>query len=211
MPRSVSAWGIRISACLQFCSICAMLFVLVETMTGSVGSRFLYYLENKGLVIASWTVSLIWILSVGFVFTVLFFYLDRKYRIVIQWAWFLIVIATAASFLYYLAQVWLVPGLLEWFLRMPTESFAESFYQWDQWLHLLLLRLIPSCFAVGGLIYTAAMFKSKQFPVSLCWYSLVNWSLLLLGTRVEQIFYWAIVFFVIIPWLWQIAELIRKS
>lgn len=209
-------WVFRGSALLQFNAMIFLLFVLAQSSRGSIKDRLEFMTEQDHWVIIAWLSSVVAIFSIVASFTALNFLLNRTYRIILQCAWFVAVVGAMIAFLDHFIQMTIIPTLLEWIVRQPSGKLVAHLGEW-QWLQVRLVTLIiPSCFAISGLIYTAVMFRTSVFPRILSWWSFVVWSLLLCGVLFSQsheylyFFYASLILFGYIPWLWMMAGVTNK-
>ncbi|MBA4495463.1 DUF4386 family protein [Paenactinomyces guangxiensis] len=209
------SWVFRGSAFLHILAAVFMLCVLAQTTKGSLIVRSTYISANQTLVVISWFASSLAILSVIVTFTVLTFALDKTYRPLLQWAWMISVIGGAAIFLNHFIQMTVISALSELFILMPSPELASHMYEWDKLLQQVIGVFSPSCFAISGLIYTAVMFRTRDFPSSLSWWSFLIWTILLTGAIVfrweqeaEQVLL-GVAIFIYIPWLWYAADQVK--
>lgn len=217
MRKGWFSWVFRGSAVIHVTAAIFMLFGLMQTTNSSLMVRSTYILMNKNFVLLSWFSSSLAILSVIGTFTILTFALDKVYRPLLQWAWMISLIGGAAVFINHLIQMTVIPALSELFMLMPSADLAVYMYKWDQLLDQVVGVFSPTCFAISGLIYTAAMFKTRDFSSKLSWWSLVVWIILLIGA---VIFRWVaevvpvllgVAIFIYIPWLWYVAEQVKPK
>jgi hypothetical protein len=217
MRRDWFSWVFRCSALLHFTAAVFILFVLTQAANGSWLKRSVYILEHEKLVIISWISSLLSILAVIGTFAILMVTLDRNFRLILQWAWMISVIGGVALILNHLAQIFLFPALSWLLLNMPRPELAIYLEQWDSLLTPVVQVFGPSCFAISGLIYTAVMFRTRGFSLTLSWWSFCVWTVLLLGATLFRWAEWAVPFFqglaifMYIPWLWYVAEHVKPQ
>lgn len=211
------AWIFRGSAFLHFAAAVFMLFVLAQTAGGSIPVRSAYISQNETLVIISWMMSILAVLSLIGTFTILTFALDKTYRPLLQWAWMISVIGGSAIVVNHFIQMTVIPTLSELFLIMPSIELAEHMVEWDQLLSQLVGIFSPSCFAISGLIYTGVMFRTPGFSSKLSWWSFSVWTILLLGTVAYRWIHGivpivlGVVIFIYIPWLWYVGEQVKPQ
>ncbi|MFC7440731.1 hypothetical protein [Laceyella putida] len=206
------AWVFRSSACLHGLAGLFMLFVLVHAMNGSWVMRTKFIVQNEWLVTVSWSSLLLSSLSFVSTFGILTYALDKQFRLILQWAWMIQLIGNAALALHYVIQMVLYPVLLKYLVHMPTTALLHHVKEWDALLSHLATVFAPSCLAVGGFIYTAAMFYTQGFSRRLSWWSLSIWIMLLAGSVVVH---WSLSTFSVflgltlafyVPWLWKAAK-----
>jgi hypothetical protein len=210
-------WSLRTSAAFVFLSIFPILFVLVEVRSGTLAERFTYISQNYVLVQFAWSLTFAALCAICFVFTILFFHLNRTYRPILQWAWFISVVALCASTLYHLIEIMMMPILMQWLMTIPTESAHVTLSAWDTSLSHLSGIFIPTSLSIGGLLYTAVMFQTKDIPSVLSYWSFSIWSLVLVGSFFAP-FLGVVVFFLLsaaillyVPWIWQLGKIRKNS
>ncbi|MGA8943490.1 MAG: hypothetical protein WB502_12380 [Thermoactinomyces sp.] len=205
-------WVFRGSACLYLTAVIFLLFVLVHLADGSWMVRFEYWQSNELLVMVSWLFSLFAILSTAAIFTILLFALDRHFRVILQWAWFIQLIGSVALLIHVLIQMLVYPPLMEAAWETTNPSIFRYLDNWEQLLVPVASVFVPSCWAISGLIYTAVMFRTRNFSHHFKWWSLAVWGMVLTGAI---IFRWVGVFatfwqgaavLLFIPWVWFVAE-----
>lgn len=210
-------WSFRASAVFLFLSVFAILFVLVEVLTGTLGDRFLYISHHYLLVIFAWTSTFGGLVAICFIYTMLLFYLNRIYRPILQWAWFISVVALSASVIFHLIELTIIPNLLKLLIESPLSSVSQIFSMLNHALFQLAGLFIPVTFSICGLIYTAVMFRTEEISLALSCWSLGIWATVLLGSclvsylGVQVFFLLSIVILLFIPWVWQVGELAKKS
>ncbi|QCV56423.1 hypothetical protein [Thermoactinomyces vulgaris] len=205
-------WVFRGSALLHFVTVLFVMFVLFQLSQGSWLRRFRFMQANEVLVTISWISILIAVLSILAVFTILLFTLDRQYRVILQWGWFIQLMGSLSLFIHVFIQMFVYPLLM----KMAWETTNPLlFHHLDDWEHLLVPAIsvfVPSCWAVGGLIYTAVMFRSSGLSRLLHWWSLLVWVMVLTGAVLVRWVGSAVVFWqgaailLFVPWLWYAAE-----
>jgi len=205
-------WLFRGFAFFQFVSALATLFVLVQTIQGPWLTRAVYIMQNEKLVMLSWGSSMLGILSMISMFSLLIGMLNPRFRLLLIWAWMVSLIGGVALFINHFIQMFLVPALSELFLLMPTERLLDHLHGWDQLLLPVMVVFGPTCIALCGLVFTAAMFKTKHFSSSFSWWSFAVW-FVLLGSAISGRWFASAVpalqvtaIFIHVPWLWQMAE-----
>jgi hypothetical protein len=210
-------WSLRTSACFLFLSVFAILFVLVDVCHGSIAERFSYISENYVLVQIAWSLNFVALLAICFVFTMLFFHLNRTYRPILQMAWFISLVALCASTLYHIIEIAMMPNLMKWSISISTESAHATLLVWDQILDHLGGIFIPTSLAIGGLIYTGVMFQTKEIPSLLSYWSFLIWSFVLLGSFFVSflgafvLFLLSIAILLYVPLIWQIGKIVKNS
>ncbi len=208
-------WGFRASAGFLFLSVLAILFVLIEVLTGSVIERYTYIMQNQFLVFIAWSSTFIASFAICFVFTMLLIHL-KKYRPILQCAWFICIVAFCASVLYHLIEGLMMPNLYLWFIHTPFAPESNVIANWDVAMSQLARLFIPTSFSIGGLIYTAVMFRVGEIPLSISCWSLGIWTLVLLGSLcisnlgVLVFFLLSVVVLLFVPWVWQVGQLVKK-
>ncbi|WP_028778390.1 hypothetical protein [Shimazuella kribbensis] len=210
-------WSLRTSAAFVFLSIFPILFVLVDVRRGTLTERFTYISQNYVLVLIAWSLTFAALVAICFVFTVLFFHLNRTYRPILQWAWFISVMALCASTLYHLIEILMMPTLMQWLMTIPTESAHVTLTAWDKSLSHLSGIFIPTSLSIGGLLYTVVMFQTKEIPSVLSYWSFLIWSLVLIGSFFASLLD-VFVFFLLsaaillyVPWIWQLGKIRKNS
>jgi hypothetical protein len=210
-------WSLRTSACFLFLSVFSILFVLVDVCHGSIAERFTYISENYVLVQIAWILNFVALFAICFVFTMLFFHLNRTYRPILQMAWFISVVALCASTLYHIIEIVMMPNLMQWSMSISTESAHDTLLVWDQILDHLGGIFIPTSLAIGGLIYTGVMFQTKEIPSVLSYWSFLIWSLVLIGSFFVSflgafvLFLLSIAILLYVPLIWQIGKIVKNS
>jgi hypothetical protein len=192
-----------------------MLFVLMQTANRPWFSRSVYFLENEKWIMISWISSFLAVLFLIGTFTILLFALDKNFRIILQWAWMIQLIGGSAFLLYQLVQLLLFPLLIRLFLRVPTMGLIQHMNQWDRLLTEMVGVFGPSCWAIGGLIFTAVMFRTRDFSLILSWWSLGVWTIVLTGAALFRFLgasvslLQGLAIFMYIPWLWHVANQVK--
>ncbi|AUS07753.1 hypothetical protein C1X05_02230 [Laceyella sacchari] len=211
------AWVLRSSACLHGLAGLFMLFVLVHALRGDWLMRTQFVVQNEWLVTVSWSSMLLSSLGLVCSFGILTFALNKQFRFILHWAWLIQLIGSSALALHYVIQMVLYPALMKYFVHMPTSALLSHINKWDDLLSHLATVFAPSCLAIGGFIYTAAMFYTPGFSRWLSWWSLLVWSLLLAGSVVVH---WSLSTFSVllgltlacyVPWLWKAAKELMLS
>lgn len=211
------SWIFKGSALLQIQAVLFILFVLVNTWKGSYMHRSAYILANENWVTLSWISSMIAIFSIVGTFSVLTFILNHSYRFILFCAWCISVVGAMIAFLNHFAQMTIIPVLLEWLNSSPSSHLANHLGVWDQLSNMLVMLVIPTCFALSGFFYTAVMFLTQAFPKGLSWWSFFIWTILLLGVVFLHSFdhldllFASLILFGYVPWLWSIGEKIKMS
>jgi hypothetical protein len=210
-------WSLRTSAGFVFLSIFPILFVLVDVRSGSLAERFRYISDNYVIVQIAWSSTFTALFAICFVFTILFFYLNRTYRPILQMAWFISVVALCASTLYHLIEILIMPTLMEWLMTVPEESAYHTLTAWDQSLSNLSSIFIPTSLSIGGLIYTAVMFQTKEIPPVFSYWSFFIWSIVLIGSLFSShlgVFVFlllSVMILLYVPWIWKVGTILKKS
>lgn len=210
-------WSLRISAGFVFLSVFPILFVLVDVCNGSLSERFHYISDNYVVVQVAWSLTFAALIAICYVFTMLFFHLNRTYRPILQMAWFINVVALCASMLYHLIEILLMPTLMQWLMTIPEESAYHTLTAWDQTLSHLIGLFIPTSLSIGGLIYTAVMFQTKEIPAIFSYWSLFIWGMVLIGS-IFSVHLGVFVFLLLsvtillyVPWIWKVGKILEKS
>ncbi|MBA4543371.1 MULTISPECIES: hypothetical protein [Thermoactinomyces] len=211
------SWVFKGSACLHFVSVLLILFVLLQMAKQPWLSRSVYFLEHEKWVMLAWVSSFLAVLSFLAIYTILLFALNDRFRIILQWAWLIQLIGGAVFLLYHLVQMLLFPLMVHLFLQMPTLNLIRHLEEWDS----LLIRMVgvfgPTCWAIGGLIYTAVMFRTREFSPFLSWWSLLVWTVVLAGVvsfrwmGFHVSFLQGFAIFIFIPWLWNMGEQVKSG
>ncbi|MCH5586585.1 hypothetical protein MK805_16725 [Shimazuella sp. AN120528] len=210
-------WSFRTSAGLVFLSVFPILFVLVDVCCGSLSERFHYISDNYVMVQIAWSLTFAALFAICFVFTMLFFHLNRTYRPILQMAWFISVVALCASTLYLLIEILLMPTLMEWLMTIPAESAHQTLTVWDQSLSHLSGIFIPTSLSIGGLIYTIVMFQTKEIPLVFSYWSFFIWSAVLIGSLFAShlgVFVFlllSVMLLLYVPWIWKVGTVLKKS
>ncbi|WP_124726522.1 hypothetical protein [Staphylospora marina] len=210
--RGRFSWLFRCSAVLHAAAALLVLFVLARATEGSWLKRSLYLVSHENLVILSWVSSLLSVLAVVGTFAVLVSTLNRDFRLILQWAWLIGLIGAAALILNHLAHILLFPPLVRMLVDVPRPDLVVHMEQWEQLLSPVVQVFAPTCFAVCGLIFTGAMFRTRGISVLHAWWSLGVWAILLLGAlsvwwSAEAVaWFQGFAVFMYIPWLWSMGE-----
>jgi hypothetical protein len=210
-------WSLRTSAGFIFLSVFPILFVLIDVCSGSLAERFRYISDNYVMVQIAWILTFAAPCAICFVFTMLFFRLNRTYRPILQMAWFISVVALCASTLYHLIEILFMPTFMEWLMTIPAESAHHTFTAWDRTLTHMSSIFIPTSLSIGGLIYTAVMFQTKEIPSVFSYWSFLIWSLVLIGSLfsahlgVFVLFLLSITILLYVPWIWKVGKILKKS
>jgi MFS family permease len=215
--KSFFLWSLRTAAGLVFLSVFPVLFILIDAVSGSLVERAAYVEQNYFYVQLGWGLTFSALSAVCFVFGLLLFHLNRRYRPLLQCGWFICVIALCAGALFHLIELLLMPLLMEWLLTVPTETATQMFTAWNQSLVHLGGVFIPVSMAIGGLIYTAVMFQTKEIPFVISIWSFGVWAMVLIGSLLTA-FVGILVFFVLsaailfyAPWMWQMGKIMKNS
>jgi hypothetical protein len=210
-------WSLRTAASLVFLSVFPILFILIDAVRGPLAERAAYIEQNYFFVQLGWGLTFAALSAVCFVFSLLLFHLNPRYRPLLQCGWFISVIALCAGVLFHLIEVLLMPVLIEWLLTVPAEAAARTFTAWNQSLVHLGGVFIPISMAIGGLIYTAVMFQTKEIPLMISLWSFGVWSMVLIGSLIT-VFAGIFVLFVLfaailcyVPWMWQLGKIMKNS
>jgi hypothetical protein len=207
----------RGAACLQAIAGFAMLFVLFRSYQGSWWHRALFIAANEQMLKLAWTSSLLAIFAVIGTFSILVVALDREFRIILQWAWMISLIGGTAFLINHLVQMMLLPLLSEWFIQIPSPNLLFHLHRWDRLLDWISFGFGPGCLAVSGLIFTAVMFRTREFSLSVNWGSFAVWSILLLESvsfrwmEVGVPVFLSLAFLIYIPWLFFTAEQLQPT
>jgi hypothetical protein len=209
------SWVFRGSACLHLVSVLLILFVLLQMAGRPWLSRSVYFMENEKWIMIAWVSTFLAVLSFLVNYTILLFALNHRFRLILQWAWLIQLIGGAVFLLYHLVQMFLFPLMVRLFLQMPTLKLVQHLDQWDQLLTQMVSVFGPTCWAIGGLIYTAVMFRTRDFSPVLSWWSLIVWTVVLTGAVIfrwvgsDVSFLQGFAIFMYIPWLWNMGEQVK--
>lgn len=205
-------WVFRGSAFLHFMTVIFVMFVLFHLGDGSWLKRFHFLRANEALVTISWVSILIAVLSVFAIFTILLFILDRHFRVVLQWAWFIHLIGSVSLFIHVFVQMFIYPLIMEMAWETTNPLLFHHLDDWENLLIPVISVFVPTCWSIGGLIYTAVMFQSQGFSHWLHWWSLIIWGMVLSGAVIVRwigssvVFWQGAAILLFIPWLWYVAE-----
>lgn len=215
--RKGTFWLVRGAAGINLAAVILTLLFLLGMGRGSFGERMEYIHSNPTAWNISWAAALASALGLLFVFTLLTLRLDRFYRSLLQMAWLIGVIGTAAWILHDLLQMTVMPLLSLLFLEVPTPHLVDHILQWEKLLVQLVSGFSYICFAISGFIYTSVMFRTPDFPSSTAVYSLVLWSIVLVASIsvrwMEALLPWVLAgsLLLLIPWYWQLSNVLSRS
>lgn len=210
-------WGLRTSAGFVFLSVFPILFVLIDVCSGTLNERLSYISQNYILVHIAWSLLFAALVAICYDFTILLFWINRLYRPILQWAWFITVVAVCASIVYLLLEIFFMPLLMQWLMTLPMEISSNTLTTWDQSLFHLSGIFIPISLSISGLIYTAVMFQIKEIPSILSYWSFGIWSIVLMGSCFSSFLggyvsiLLAVAILLYVPWIWQVAKLLKNG
>lgn len=184
---------------------------------GSLGERTRYIASNEAVIRWSWGVGAVAVLLTTIVFLFLLISLNQRYRAVLQMGLMIWILGVSASILHDLLQMTVMLVLSQLFVQVPTKGLAQTITDWEQVLIRLLGVFAWTCYAIGGLIYTGVMFRTKDFPEHLAWHSLFVWSSILLLSLVlswissKMIGFTSFSLLLFIPWIWRLGKAVRPT
>lgn len=128
------------------------------------------------------------VLSLFISWTLLIPLFDSSWRWLIQLGWLIQMVGLCALIMFLLAKGFIFPLSKASIHFMSTDHLLSLINQLEDQLYQMQNILIPTSFAIGGLIYTMVMFQVSHFSSKVCWASLLLWSWIILcgvGIRLE--------------------------